>query len=157
MDSKLSELKQRNPKESVTNLNQNNKRFGTTLLCQAFRMSFEEKQQAGRLPTSKARDSADKSMVAEPPEGPKVTERIPSQGSRFPYNHMTLGHGDATSPGKLFCLQWVFSNGLDEKSQEAMIPIIHADYEGSTIVLRSKSTYILRCMITGNHYYINSL
>ena len=39
---------------------------------------------------------------------------------------------------QIICMQWVFSNGLDEKSQEAMIPIIHADYEGSTIVLRSK-------------------
>ena len=40
--------------------------------------AYEEKQQAGRLPKSKARDSADKSMVAEWPEGPKATERMPS-------------------------------------------------------------------------------
>ena len=40
--------------------------------------AYEEKHQAGRLPTSEASDSADKSMVAERPEGPKAMERMSS-------------------------------------------------------------------------------
>ena len=58
-------------------------------------MSFEEKQQAGRLSTSKQRDNADKSMVAErqEPEGNGENDEL-----AFPAAHLTMQYMDTIIP-----------------------------------------------------------
>ena len=67
----------------------------TTLLCQAFRTSFEEKQQARRLPTSNERDNVDKSMVAErqDPEGNAENDKL-----GFDAAHLNMQYMDTIMP-----------------------------------------------------------